>query len=360
MGALLTAAAALGPREWGTVTQNSTSQTLEGTNSGAGSGSVLGFGMEGIWDDERGILHFCGSDHGDGTTDYYTYTESSNNWARTITDVGLTASHGYDHLDINPSTGDLFLFEYGNLVGPIKLYKLPQGGSAFSLLNNSQGDYVQVANGSCWWSGSMTGGGAGGTLVFWSCGSGILHFYNPATNIWFATNDIDGATLPDHYHGWLSYCPILNVGIFGPGNGNSGNPNIIYRLDSDRSVTQLTNSPLDTGVRGVNVCREPVTGGFILMGANKLYYLDPTGSGTYTLLNQASDAIPSGVEDPSVISNPSTTSCISFAVPSAGVIVYVSKKTVGSNANMSIYKYATIAEPPSRSGGTKSSMLMVA
>src|SRR5262249_48424457 len=132
------------------------------------------------------------------------------------------------------------------------------------------------------------------------------------------------------YHCFVSYSPLYNVAILGGGNDNA---NKVWRLNSDQSVTPLTDSPVGVGIQKYNVVNDPVSGNFLLMGQHQLYELDPRGSGTYTQLT-GSNTPPSAVGDPVA----GAASVISASIPNYGVVMYVTCN--GSNCNVYLYKHA--------------------
>jgi hypothetical protein len=99
------------------------------------------------------------------------------------------------------------------------------------------------------------------------------------------------------------------------------------------------------GVQAANLQVDPVTGNFLIWGgggnARRLYELNPTGTGTYTLLSgsrQPPAAGAHGVSDPSGGAG-GPDALVSCALPAHGVIAYMSASGA-SYANMFLYKHA--------------------
>ena len=66
----------------------------------------------------------------------------------------------------------------------------------------------------------------------------MICLVNPATGVVFASTSGFGGT--STYHSFFEYSPVKNVAVFGGGNDN---PNKIWRLNSDRTVTGLLTLP---------------------------------------------------------------------------------------------------------------------
>jgi hypothetical protein len=195
--------------------------------------------------------------------------------------------------------------------------------------------YVEVAVGTAWWSGTITGGDTNGTLLIYNCGapSGQVLLWNPTSNTWFA--DIQGFGGNSTYHCVAEYSPVHNVAIFGGGNDN---PRKVWRLNSNRTVTVLPDAPVDLGVQHANLSVDPVTGHFLVMGYGQLWQLDPRGSGSWTQQN-GSRTPPSAVGNPG---SPDLDSVISAPISNYGVVAYVTCRT--KSCNMYLYKHSGSAQ----------------
>jgi hypothetical protein len=245
---------------------------------GGVSGNQLHFALAMAWDPIRLKLHYTGSDHNDGVTNYMTYDATTNSWSF-LGSIPLTPSHGYDHNTIDPNTGILYVREYGIALGGTRIWQLPPGGSWSMRTSWNPTQYVNVANGTTWWRGQLRGAGANGALVIYNCGAvnGQVLAWNPSNDAWFA--DITGFGGSSTYHCFAEYSPVYNVALFGGGNLN---PRTVWRLNADRTVTALTSAPVDLGVQRGNVTVDPVTGDFLIMGYGQLWQFNPRGGGTWT------------------------------------------------------------------------------
>src|SRR5262249_24027792 len=126
---------------------------------------------------------------------------------------------------------------------------------------------------------------------------------------------------------------IKNVAVFG---GGDGNPTKVWRLNADRTVTQLNDSPVNLGIQKGFVAEDPVSGNFIILYAGNLYELNPDGSGTYTLLTGS--RVP-----PSTVGNPVSGASQMFQGPidTYGVIMYVT--CTASACSVDLYKHGAMA-----------------
>src|SRR6185369_14425539 len=186
----------------------------------------------------------------------------------------------------------------------------------------------------------LQGSGSMGAYIVWESGLGDLLIYDPGTNAW---QDISlGFSSDGLYHSVCAYSPVYNCVVFGGGNAT---PRKLWRLNSNRTITALSDPPLGVGIQGGNLNVDPVTGKFLIWGggsnARLFYELVPTGTGTYTQLTgtrQPPAAGLHGVSDPSG-GGGGPDALISCALPEHGVVAYMSASGA-SYANMFLYKHA--------------------
>src|SRR6185369_7506988 len=286
-------ASAMAPGTWTEITSIGVDVLgLTGSQGGVG-GNMIPYGNQAVWDPVGKAIRFCGNDHHGGASGWtmmeVQYLESTNTWSAVpalgISNQipGITASHGYGHLAIRPDTGEMYLRQYGgDGAGHEKIYRKSQGGSWGSTIL-SPSVYCQVAIGTCWWTGALQGSGSMGAYIVWESGLGDLLIYDPGTNAW---QDISlGFSSDGLYHSVCAYSPVYNCVVFGGGNAT---PRKLWRLNSNRTITALSDPPLGVGIQGGNLNVDPVTGKFLIWGggsnARLFYELVPTGTGTYTQL----------------------------------------------------------------------------
>jgi len=287
------------------------------------------------YDPSRRIAHYVGKRQNSFSHRHIYYREATHDWVVGTTVSGVTSGHGYDHQAVDPVTGYVYFRPYGANPSRAIYRASPSNLSSWSRIPDWPLDgYVQVALAMTWWSGSFSGVTQGALVVYNSGASGgEILIYDPASNGW--ETSISGFGGSSTYHSVMVYSPIHNVAVLGGGNGNSRQ---VWRLNPDRSVTQLKNAPRGYGVEvsggGAGyIVNDPVTGNFLLVSKDgTMWELDPTGSGTWTQL--AGNAAP-----PSEVYSAGRGN-ITWAVPTLGVVVFAGVGTSGTNPQMWLYKHA--------------------
>ena len=309
---------------------------------GSHSGSMIGYSNSMPWNPRSKVIEIIGQDHGYPSMRHVRYDDATNQFVLVADNAGIGNGHGFDHVTLNPTTGDLYVRLYGGFTGSINFMRKAYGGSNFvSIPSVSLSD--QVADGTCWWSGSFTGGGAQGSLMVFdalasnnSPSDGQIGAYNPLTNAWFYTASGRApnfsASDASNYHTIMEYSASKNVAVYGGGNGA---PTKLYRMNSDRSVTAMTLVPSGkaVGILAGILVDEPVTGNFLLLSAGELWELNPSGSGTWTRQTGSRNP-PSGVQIPA---DPGKVICCS--IPEYGVVAYISQAT-STGGTFYLYKHA--------------------
>jgi hypothetical protein len=296
---------------------------------GGSTGNMIPYCNAGTWNRVSKRIQIMGHDHGAGNMRLVEYDEATNAFAF-VENIGTTSGHGYDHYEADPVTGDLYYAEYGLGTG-LQLWKKPFGGSwdsSFSTIPMS----LQVARGTCWWTGSMTPSiGARGALLIGDPAFGQFGLYDPVADDWETFGDLntDDDDFVSTYHSVMAYSAVNNCAVFGGGNDM---PRYVWRVNSDRTITRLTDAPegCQLGIyQGALVC-DPASGKFLVLSGG-LWELDPTGSGTWTQLTGS--APPSAVNDPAATENV----CM-FELPEHGVVGAVSMS--GTSGNVHLYRRA--------------------
>lgn len=318
---------------------------------GPTSGSMIHYCNSMPWNPVSKAIEVLAMDHNYGRLRYVRYLAASNQFALIADDVGLggMTQHGYDHVNVNPLTGDLYYRQYSVNSGTIKCFRKSQDSAATFVGLPALASAIgaeQAAIGSCWWSGAFSGGGghgAQGSLMLFNSGNAVsgandgqISAFNPLTNAWFfnktamAPNYGSGAT----YHSVMEYSGTKNVAVYGGGNAA---PNKLWRLNADGGFTTMPNVPSGKGVgmQQGNLISDPVSGNFLLLSAGQLWELNPTGAGGWTQLTGARTP-PAGVGIPGP-GNPQ--GVVSSAIAEYGVIAYItqSQQTGGT---FYLYKHA--------------------
>lgn len=313
---------------------------------GTSTGTMVPFCNSMPWNATDRCVEIVGADHNNSPR-HVRYDEDTNSYVVVSSNLaaeGITIPmHGYDHNTINPYTDDVYHRLYSGFTGQIDVLRMANGGTSWSAIASVDA-LEQVAIGACWWTGTFTGGdgaGAQGCLVIYNSGNstgastdGEMVAYDPVAASWIFYSD---SMSPNYggsgsYHTIIEYSPIHNCAVYGGGNGQ---PNKVWRLNSDGSFDALTDVPTGKalGIQNGSLTVDPVTGNFLLLSADELWELDPTGSGTWTQQTGDRDP-PAAVGDPGA---PDSGFCCSIG--DYGVVMYVTQNT-SSGGNTYLYKPA--------------------
>ena len=348
-------AASMAAGSWAQVAGTNQNSILT-DNDGQGSGSHLHYSNSMNYIAQSDRIQIVGADHGSAylylfIIEFDLATNQFVQIASGTTPNGIDGGgHGYDHATVNPYTGDAYQVLYGSGGAPPNKFQVKKrtfgaGTFATALPTTMIDQAINITYGSCWWSGSFTGGGAApsqGCLMVYNtynslgtANDGVMNGYNPLTNSWFYSKI--GAspffgTVGGLYHQVAEYSPALNCMVYGGGNSS---PNKVYRMSSDGTVTQLTDVPAGKGlgIQHGNLVADPVTGKFLLLSSSQLWELDPRGSGTWTQ-QTGTRTPPTGVGSPDVPDG-----IMSCALPRYGVVAYI-KQSTASGGTFYLYKHA--------------------
>jgi hypothetical protein len=115
--------------QWGIVPLNSTIHVL---TDGAGSSDNMAYAHRGAWDPNREVLHFMGASHPDDYLHYWTFTESTNNFATVCQSANSRTNDTPYWTDLTASAGA------GNVLHSVDGFHFP---------NAVVGMYVYVSSG---------------------------------------------------------------------------------------------------------------------------------------------------------------------------------------------------------------------
>lgn len=312
------------PGTWAELVQTNINPVL---GQGSHMGNRVGTTNAGAWDPARLLLHHTGGDHGEGATFHLIYDAGTNGWINNGT-IPIAPSHGYDHVTVDPKSSIVYCRVYGGN----EIFKYSPGGFWSAATSWPVWGYVQVAVGTCWWTGSLSGADPHGALIVYNSGNpgGEIQIWDPVADKWLAP--VTGFGGASTYHSVAEYSEIHNVAVVGGGNDN---PNKLWRLNADRTVTAMPDAPLSICVlHGANLTSDPVTGNFLAEGSGQLWELDPRGAGHWTQ-QTGSRTPPAGIgpqETPTFIAT------LSAPVSNFGVVAYVN--CIQSDCKMYLYKHA--------------------
>lgn len=274
-------AATMQPGDWKEVPQGSSFKGGAIFVPAGGSGSILEFTDEVQRDPRSKKLYILGcarSDAGIGnyqcgsTTSedakFIVYDEATNSWSEGPP-AGINSwPHGYDHAALDPQNGDYYYREYHNKnIWRLKNGQwstLPAAPAVSDPPGNNAMEYFP---------------GIGLVVPNPREKDGEFYVYSPSTNSWtIISEDFEG-----DYSQFTEYNPVHNFLYFGGGNSWAHH---LYKLDANKNVTRLTDSPVEmgthTGCTGVQTI-DPLTGKLVVFGCdvgrqavNGVYEYDPT------------------------------------------------------------------------------------
>ncbi|MEO8004034.1 MAG: hypothetical protein ABI771_03960 [Betaproteobacteria bacterium] len=297
-------AASMHSGQWASFTSNDFNHAL--VDAGGGH-SILEFASRGHWDPLHKKIQFWGMGHLSGQA-LITYDDATNTWTRD--NAPATSSnwgHGYQHMALDPATGDLYLRLYNSGIVRKKPYDQPwQNVAAFDNSVNNQ-----VAGALEWV--PQLNGGAGG-LAFADAGG--VRTSNAAVSNWGW--QISGASGQYHQNG----VAINGAFYFGGGGGSTA----LWRLDPGGAVTRVADSPVPFGVTAMDLVPHPNGVDALLVG--------PGTTGKTYLYN--------AVENSWILLGPHQLNSgewwVGITVPEYGITIWLCEKTSASAPFIRIFK----------------------
>lgn len=318
---LASVAGSMSPGSWAALNTSGISALGRGNSTG----NIAPYSMSSAWDPVGKRIYFQGQDHANDTGLVFAQLDAaSNTWssAGAIPNIG---SHGYDHLAIDPGTGRLFLYVFGSK--DYYSYPIANGGPWSAEPPIPAQGYVNITTGVEFFPGVG--------LVVYICGetSGEILIRDLSGN-WSRTT---GFGPNGGYHCFAEYSAAANAVVFG---GASLNPRKVWRLNANKTVTPLQDSPVGLGIQQANVVADPTTGNFLVLGFGQFLELDPRGSGTWRAI---ASTPPPAVGNPAP---PSLDSIFSTSITSYGVVAYTTCRA--SACGVYLYKHAASTGAPIR------------
>jgi hypothetical protein len=216
------------------------------------------------------------------------YDDATNAWSTAY--FCRAGIHGFQHVAVNPYTGDVYQRVGINIMRHDGSYE----GVAVAPMNYNTSQLATVAL--MWWPSAWPGAGAQGVLTVYIGEWGTIAAYDPLANRWLPLLQDMLPGQKGYYHNVSAYSARHKCLVYGGGNTFSGvNPvdGQIWRLNADLTKTRLPDSPHRVGIHsGMNMVSGP-DGNVYFLGFGEFWRLDPSGAGTWTKLT-----MPSGILDP--------------------------------------------------------------
>jgi hypothetical protein len=358
--ALATLVSSMAPGTWAQLTGISNQNAVLGV--GDQNGTMLPQTNKAFWCPQLNTIEVVAQDHGGGGglgwgMRHASYSLASNGFSLVEASSALhEMGHSYDHTAINPFTGDLYSRVYALGAGTLQILKKPLSARSVwqaTVPASATHWYMQVAIGSCWWSGAFNAGtaaGAHGCYMVFNSGAalappgastdGIISGFDPLANSWIYHQDgrapFYGSGGSGTLHSIMEYSKVKNVAVYGGGNDASRR---LWRMNSNGARTELTLVPsgktvgVGVGSTAGRLIAEPVTGNFLLLCAGQLWELNPDGSGTWTQ-QTGSRVPPAGVGDPDA-----GAWVAGVSLPAHGCVAFIRQQSSSSGA-FYLYKHA--------------------
>lgn len=324
-------AASMAAGTWKELVSQDIDSVLAVSGNPGGSQVSIPFCNSMPWNPSTGRIEVVSADHGEtGGSRHMAYDDASNRWL--LVDRGI-GTHGYQHVAVNPHTGDM----YQRVDGDIYKYV----GGSWTKATTIPENLTQVpAVALSWWSGSFKGVGPQGALMVYSGNFGTINIWDPLSKTWSRL----GGMLPGQlgqYHVVSAYSARKNCLVYGGGNVSQGTNPVdkqVYRLNADGTKTRMPDAPYSLGIyHGMNLVSDHATGSFLAFGFGQGWELNPDQAGKWTQLT-GTRAPPKGLLDPTVQPN----SLISVDCSTHGVVIYVDAlRTRAPKCRMWVYKNAS-------------------
>ncbi len=269
----------------------------------------------------------------------------------------LQGGHGYDNVAWDDTHQVLYIHEYNDIhfrrycvSNTTPAWCVGKGGTWSNLPNLANFQTIGAIAYHATLNGGVLlayGGDRGG-----SSGCGALFAFSETTGLWTTQ---DAGTLckfnTGDYNNLLEYSPVKQVAIFGGGGGNqdSAHAKRLWKIDSSGVITAMPPSPwpinfAETDTR--TALADPVSGDFIFIFGHssdfgvstasvELWRLNPTGSGTWTLIDNNLKAV--GKPCNTDLERPCPNDLFGTAISTYGVLLYW-KITGASTAEVWMYK----------------------
>jgi hypothetical protein len=317
---LASLAAGLQVGQWAELTGGGFSGEYLETAPGA---SILHYADKGVWDPVRRKFYFMGAPHAKPDK-FIIYTESTATWStgpspcQFASSSGCYVTHGYEHLTINPATGELYYRTYNST----QLYKYSPNSNTWSELPPVPTGVKQCCGGVEWFPDRNE-------LVFVDGDWGVWT-YSPASNAWTRRADTNGnsgaasLSLPmASYSNVAQYSTKDHAVLIGGGRK-------LYKYSSNGAFTPLGDAPLSVQVADSVLVQDPVSGKFLVHGNGNIFYEYDLGTNTWTQRSASSV--------PPLWKNNSVFDSIAAPISNHGVVMYI--KYDFGNSKVYLYKHS--------------------
>lgn len=267
-----------------------------------GGGSILEYMDKAAWNPINRTLMILGMSHPSSEATpcnemlFLKFSALDNTWSKLPIpcpepDTATTVSHGYEHITIDPQTGDFFHREYNS--GNVMYFSQASQSwiplPAYNTTGAIAGHY-QVA-------GALESFPDRHSLIAVDGDWGVWEY--SLTQLpkgdWkqIANTNVAGpgripALLMGHYHNFATYSPAKHVLVFGGGNGSSA----IYRMDASGKITAMKKGPVNLGVTATITTVDPIGGNILVWDTTaKAWEYDPIED-TWTATGISSPILP--------------------------------------------------------------------
>jgi chitodextrinase len=306
--------------QWAELTGGGFSGSYLETAPGA---SILHYADKGVWDPVRRKFYFMGAPHAKPDK-FIIYNEASATWTTGPSPCQFASSsscyvtHGYEHLTINPATGELYYRTYNST----QLYKYSPNSNTWSELPPVPTTVKQCCGGVEWFPDRNE-------LVFVDGDWGVWT-YSPASNAWTRRADTNGKSgasslsLPmASYSNIAQYSPKDKAVLFGGGRK-------LYKYSASGTLTPVADPPLSVQVADSVIVPDPASGNFLVHGNGNVFYEFNMAANTWTQRSASSV--------PPLWKNSSVFDSIAAPISNHGVVMYI--KYDFGNSKVYIYKHA--------------------
>lgn len=316
--ALGTLAQDMKPGQWLTLNQNGDGSGWTASLIKGGPAShILNYTDKGKWNSLNSKIYFIGKGvMTDGIQKFITYDDATNVWSlesKPYWDCTPGCyGHAYQHNSID-NEGNTYYHNFNST----SYYKLSYSTGTWSTLPAAPSE-ITCCIGVEYFP-EMKG--------LLAVGAGRALFFSDTSKQW--SQLVSGLAMGD-YHNVALYNPKHKVIVYGGGNGSKN----LYKVDAAGKISTLKPAPINIGIAATVFTYDPVSGRYLILGANRSFYEYDVGTDSWAPLSTTGIPIfpPSG-EDFSFYGT------VAVPVSTYGVIVFMSYNQ--NDPKVFVYKHAT-------------------
>ncbi len=343
-GSIAILAASMQPGTWAQLnTNNFQSGTIFDP---PGGGSVLEYEDKGVWDPINNTVLVLGMSHPNGAAPtpcneilFLKYTDSDSTWSNLPTpcpnlDTATTVSHNYEHISVNPVTGDVFHREYnsGNMMYFAQASQAWTAMPAFNTSGQNAGNY-EVA----------------GALEYFPDRNSLI-MVDGDWGVWeYALSQLPNGTwtqianttsepiagLPTltgmaNYDELAHYSPLCKCLVISGGNTT------LWEMSATGTFTQKQNAPVSLGITSA----PPATGSIMTVDPVSGLILAWNNDGTAYRYDPVHDTwTKTGITPPNFPnSNSGATNIVLIPISTYGVVMEIYAPSDGAAGSIYLYK----------------------